>query len=75
MREVLYTSVDALSGKLEVVSEESAAKAESEGSDRIPYMSHEEALKVRLELMEERSNHAEQVEEAIKENTWSWCEH
>lgn len=79
MREVLYTSVDALSSekKVEVASEEtSAAKVpESQGSDPVPYMSHEEALRVRLELMKERSNHAQRAEEAIKEATWNWCEH
>lgn len=43
-------------------------------SELAPYMSHEEALEIRLELMEERSALHQEVEDKFKD-TWNFCEH
>jgi len=62
-----------------LISAESAGKliSESNGSEKkkhIPFMSHQEALAVRLELMKERSNHNVMMDEKFEE-TWNFCEH
>lgn len=73
VREDIFEWTDRVS-RIKSETHDQASNSEVKASISVPYISHEETLEIRLELMEERSAHQKRVDYKFQD-TWSLCEH